>query len=156
MTPRPIAQWTEIFEQLRAEHGAKLTAKHLAERILGDFIGYEHPTGNVATRARREARKVHDVAELANALKAGVALLAGTVPEPVTEGHFTATEGPGMNGKPSWYGLYKCRGQWAYVLNVAGNRICYMTKEAAEAGAKLKLAEAAHSHALDVAIAGRV
>lgn len=161
MIPRTVAQWTEILACLRVEHGSKLTPEIVAARILGDFLGYEHPVGGtIAVRTRRQSRKTHDIAELANAIRAVCATMqdaatAGLVNDAANIG---VTIGPTTAGKPTWYGHYRV-GEgvvaWHSVRNNAGNRIAYATKEAAEAGAKLKLAEAAHSHALDVAIPGR-
>ncbi len=78
MDARPVTQWTEIFENLRRTCGATLTPEAIAVRILGDLIGYEHPnSGNAVTRQRRQINKDHDVAELANAIRALVRLTGG-------------------------------------------------------------------------------
>jgi hypothetical protein len=69
MDARPVEQWEQIYAKLPAPNGVD-GDKIIAERIIGDLIGYEQPSGNAATRARRQARKTHDVEELANALKA--------------------------------------------------------------------------------------
>lgn len=154
MPVRSVAQWTEILAALKVEHGARLTPRHIAERILGDFLGYEHPVGGtVAIRSRRQTRKAHDIAELGNAILASVALLSGVRFAQAAE--TGATVGRAIDGKPSWYGHYKIGDAWHFVTNTNGDRVCYTSPEAAEAGAKVKVAEAAHSHALDVALPGR-
>lgn len=158
MIPRTVAQWVEILACLRVEHGSKLTPEIVAARILGDFLGYEHPVGGTAAvRTRRQSRKTHDVAELANAIRAVCATMqdASTAALVNDAANIGVTPGDGAMGKPSWFGHYRVGEAWHSVRNNAGNRIAYITKEAAEAGARLKLAEAAHAHALDVAIPGR-
>ena len=65
--------WLTILERQFYPHQDELGRDHeldFAARMIGDLVGYNHPGGNAATRARREADKKRDIAELANALKA--------------------------------------------------------------------------------------
>lgn len=67
MDPRPIDQWSEIFGKLSAPNGesAELIC---ANRVIGDLIGYIHPSGNNETRKRREGIRFRDANELKNAM----------------------------------------------------------------------------------------
>lgn len=67
MDARPVEQWTEIFGKLPAPNGVDAD-KLMAERVIGDLIGYEHPSGSAPTRARRQERKTRDAEELRNAM----------------------------------------------------------------------------------------
>jgi hypothetical protein len=69
MDPRPIEQWQKILGDLPAPNGEN--AEYImAQRIIGDFVGYEHPGGNARTRERRTAIRQRDAQELAHALQA--------------------------------------------------------------------------------------
>ena len=66
---RPIVQWEEILAKLPAPNGVNSDVI-CANRVLGDLVGYNHPSGSMATRNRRQAIKDNDAAELANAMLA--------------------------------------------------------------------------------------
>lgn len=61
-TVRPVAQWVEIYRKTPAPESAE---KAIANRIIGDLIGYRH-------KSRHRDR---DADELANALQAYAYLL---------------------------------------------------------------------------------
>ena len=65
--PRPIEQWSEILGNILAPEGQN-TDKLCAFRVLGDIEGYQHPSGNEATRKHRVRIKDRDSQELANAM----------------------------------------------------------------------------------------
>lgn len=67
MDPRPVEQWIEIFSKLPAPAGMN-SDRICAERVIGDFVGYTHPSGSEATRKRRQANKNRDSIELKNAM----------------------------------------------------------------------------------------
>lgn len=66
---RPAEQWDEIFKKLPAPNGLNSDVL-CAERVLGDLDGYNHPSGNMTTRKKRQAAKDRDSKELANAMLA--------------------------------------------------------------------------------------
>jgi len=67
MDARPVEQWIEIFGKIPAPNGVDAD-KLIAERVIGDLVGYEHPSGNFKTRERRQYRKDRDAQELRNAM----------------------------------------------------------------------------------------
>lgn len=78
MDPRHPDQWeqiiTKILEEIRPGEDIDIA---VATRIMGDFVGYQHPNGNPKTRARRQANKDRDTIELANAIKAMASIVRG-------------------------------------------------------------------------------
>lgn len=68
------------------------------------------------------------------------ALAAVTKDPPKDQAHIGISIGPMFRGDRTWWGHYRFGGRWNSVRNDAGNRICYASKEAAEAAAKLTLA----------------
>jgi len=65
--PRPAEQWDQIFAKLPSPAGMN-SDQICAERVLGDLIGYTHPSGSEKTRRRRQAIKNRDSIELRNAM----------------------------------------------------------------------------------------
>jgi hypothetical protein len=64
MDPRPVEDWTKIFERLPSPDGEPV--EHvIARRIIGDLVAYGHASRN----------RERDTAELANALTAYAKLL---------------------------------------------------------------------------------
>ena len=75
MDPHTIEQWMTILGRLPAPTG-RTVEEIMAERILGDILGYQHPSGGANTYRRRSLIKDRDVKELANALTAYAKMLA--------------------------------------------------------------------------------
>lgn len=69
MEARTIEQWEQVFAKLPAPNGENADVI-CARRVIGDLVGYLHPSGNENTRRRRQADKDHDSQELANAMLA--------------------------------------------------------------------------------------
>lgn len=69
MDPRPVDQWQKILGDLPSPNGVN-SEQVMARRIIGDLVGYSHPSGKPATRARRQRDAERDAAELANAMTA--------------------------------------------------------------------------------------
>lgn len=65
MDERTIEQWTQVFEKLPAGDISIPPEQYVANRIIGDLVGYRH-----ASKDRQR-----DVRELANAITAYAKLL---------------------------------------------------------------------------------
>jgi hypothetical protein len=69
MEARPIEQWQQILGDVPCPNGFNME-KAMARRVIGDLVGYNHPSGSVSTRRRRQQDAERDAAELANAMTA--------------------------------------------------------------------------------------
>jgi hypothetical protein len=69
MEPHSVDSWAKILGDLPSPEGSN-SELIMARRIIGDLLGYQHPSGNGRTRLRRELTTQRDTQELANALVA--------------------------------------------------------------------------------------
>lgn len=65
MDVRPVDQWMQIFERLPASDIRIPVEEFVANRIIGDLVGYRHNSKD----------RQHDVSELTNAMIAYARLL---------------------------------------------------------------------------------